>query len=44
VQAVKSGAPMPIALDSLLETTGVTLAIEESARSGIEVPLLEKAA
>jgi predicted dehydrogenase/threonine dehydrogenase-like Zn-dependent dehydrogenase len=44
VQAVKSGAPMPIALDSLLDTTGVTLAIEESARSGVEVPLLEKAA
>jgi predicted dehydrogenase/threonine dehydrogenase-like Zn-dependent dehydrogenase len=44
VAAVKRGAAMPIALESLLDTTAVTLAIEESARSGIEVPLLEKAA
>ena len=44
VDAVKRGAPLPIALDSLIDTTGVTLAIEESARSGVEVPLLEKAA
>jgi len=44
VDAVKRGAAMPIPLDSLIDTTGVTLAIEESARSGVEVPLLEKAA
>lgn len=44
VQAVKRGTPMPIALESLVDTTSVTLAIEESARAGIEVALLEKAA
>jgi hypothetical protein len=44
VDAVKRGAAMPIALDSLLDTTQVTLAIEESARSGVEVPLVEKQA
>jgi predicted dehydrogenase len=44
VDAVKRGAAMPIALDSLVDTTQVTLAIEQSARSGAEVPLLEKAA
>ena len=44
VDAVKRGAALPISLESLIDTTGVTLAIEESARSGIEVPLLEKAA
>ena len=44
VQAVKHGAPMPITLDSLIDTTAVTLAIEESARSGAEVPLIEKQA
>jgi predicted dehydrogenase/threonine dehydrogenase-like Zn-dependent dehydrogenase len=44
VAAAKRGAAMPIALESLIETTSVTLAIEESARSGIEVPLIEKQA
>ena len=44
VAAVQRGAPMPIPLESLIDTTSVTLAIEESARSGIEVPLIEKRA
>jgi predicted dehydrogenase len=44
VHAVKHGAPMPIALESLLDTTALTLAIEESARSGTEVPLAEQRA
>jgi predicted dehydrogenase/threonine dehydrogenase-like Zn-dependent dehydrogenase len=44
VQAVKRGSAMPIALESLIDTTAVTLAIEESARSGSEVPLIEKQA
>jgi hypothetical protein len=44
VDAVKRGSALPIALDSLLDTTSVTLAIEESARCGAEVPLSEKQA
>jgi predicted dehydrogenase len=44
VQAVKRGAAMPIALESLLDTTAVTLAIEESARAGAEVALPEQRA
>jgi len=39
VQAVKRGTAMPIALESLLDTTAVTLAIEESARAGAEIVL-----
>jgi hypothetical protein len=44
VAAAKHGKPMPIALESLIDTTTVTLAIEESARSGAEIPLLQKQA
>jgi predicted dehydrogenase len=44
VRALKAGDAMPIALESLLDTTEVTLAIEQAVRSGCEVALLEKAA
>jgi predicted dehydrogenase/threonine dehydrogenase-like Zn-dependent dehydrogenase len=39
VQAVKRGAAMPVPLESLFDTTRVTLAILESAASGREVPV-----
>lgn len=41
VQAVKTGAPMPITLDSLFETTLVTLGAAESLRSGQVVQLAD---
>ncbi len=41
IGAVQSGGAMPIALDSLLDTTLATLAAAESARSGRPVPLAE---
>jgi predicted dehydrogenase/threonine dehydrogenase-like Zn-dependent dehydrogenase len=34
IAAVKAGGPMPIALDSLLATTGATIAVGESMASG----------
>jgi len=39
VQAVKSGGPMPIALDEILESTRATLAVAESMRTGRAVEL-----
>ncbi|GLH76752.1 oxidoreductase [Bradyrhizobium sp. SSBR45G] len=39
VDSVRSGAPMPIPLRSLLATTRATLAVQESAASGLAVDL-----
>jgi predicted dehydrogenase/threonine dehydrogenase-like Zn-dependent dehydrogenase len=39
VQAVKSGGPMPIALDEIVESTRATLAVAESMRTGRAVEL-----
>jgi polar amino acid transport system substrate-binding protein len=39
VQAVKSGGPMPMALDEIVESTRATLAVAESMRTGRAVEL-----
>jgi predicted dehydrogenase/threonine dehydrogenase-like Zn-dependent dehydrogenase len=41
VRAVRAGAPMPIPLASLIDTTAVTLAAERSAATGARVPVAE---
>jgi predicted dehydrogenase len=41
VNAVRDGAPMPIPLASLIDTTAVTLAVERSAASGARVLVAE---
>ncbi len=41
VDAVRSGGPMPVAIDSLFDTTLATLAVEQSLRTGGPVDLAE---
>lgn len=41
VEAVKTGGPMPISLDSLLDTTLVTLAAAESAATGRSIRMAD---
>jgi predicted dehydrogenase len=41
VEVVRSGKPMPIAVDSLFDTTVATLAVDESLRRGRPVDLAE---
>jgi predicted dehydrogenase/threonine dehydrogenase-like Zn-dependent dehydrogenase len=41
VEAVVSGGPMPVSIDALLDTTLLTLAAEESLRSGGTVAMAE---
>jgi len=41
IDAVKSGGPMPISMDSLIDTTLVTLAAAESLKTGMVVQLAD---
>ena len=38
VEAVRTGGPMPIGIDSLLATTRATIAVSESLASGRQEP------